>query len=333
MSTRTIFTFLAGLALALAPAVALAQTELDLGTSSTDLDFKGTGSSTIQVSIRTQVLLSGWSFGSGSASGAGGAASTGGSYTIYSSVQVPMTLSANADGTYSVNQSSDLNFSYSSPQGTLTGVITLFECAMVSGSNNTATATGTMTNLGGSFASAFGTSADVNLVFALGANLSTLVNTYNTITGQVEYGSTITPPSGGTCGDFVTGGGWITGTPSGAKGNFGVGGGIKNGQLWGHLEYIDHGTGMNVHGTSVTSYTVCGTDSTTRCISGTAEVNHQSGFTYNVVVDDKGEPGRNDIFQISVSNGYSAGGDLGGSHPGGGNIQLHKPAPSCKKNK
>src|SRR5258708_12267501 len=41
--------------------------------------------------------------------------------------------------------------------------------------------------------------------------------------------------------DFVTGGGFITGTPLGAKGNFWVGGGIKDdGTLWGHLEYIDH---------------------------------------------------------------------------------------------
>ena len=42
-------------------------------------------------------------------------------------------------------------------------------------------------------------------------------------------------------GDFVTGGGWITGTPSGERGTFGVAGGIKNGALWGHLTYIDHG--------------------------------------------------------------------------------------------
>ena len=39
---------------------------------------------------------------------------------------------------------------------------------------------------------------------------------------------------------------------------------------------------------------------------------------------DKGEPGENDIFQIQLSNGYFAGGDLGGNRPGGGNIQLHK---------
>ena len=59
------------------------------------------------------------------------------------------------------------------------------------------------------------------------------------------------------------------------------------------------------------------------------------GYTYNVTIDaqpgtarvrvcDKGEPGRNDIFEIQLSNGYGAAGDLGGSHPGGGNIQLHK---------
>jgi len=74
-------------------------------------------------------------------------------------------------------------------------------------------------------------------------------------------------------GDFVTGGGWITGTPSGAKGNFGVAGGIKNGAFWGHLVYIDHGSGMKVRGTGVTTYAVV--DDTTRHIEGTAEINGQ----------------------------------------------------------
>src|SRR5207302_8714139 len=55
-------------------------------------------------------------------------------------------------------------------------------------------------------------------------------------------------------GDFVTGGGWITGTPSGERGTFGVAGGIKNGGLWGHLTYIDHGTNMKVKGTGVRAY-------------------------------------------------------------------------------
>jgi len=123
-------------------------------------------------------------------------------------------------------------------------------------------------------------------------------------------------------GDFATGGGWITGTPSGAKGNFGVGGGIKNGALWGHLTYFDHGpNGPKVKGTSVTGYAIV--DSVTRHIEGTAEVNGQGGFTYQVDVSDNGEPGRNDTFSIVLSNGYHASGRLDG-----GNIQLHKPCNS-----
>ena len=123
-----------------------------------------------------------------------------------------------------------------------------------------------------------------------------------------------------TGGDFVTGGGWIV-TPSSARGNFGVAGGIKNNGFWGHLEYLDHGTGLKVHGTGVTAYVV--TSPTTRHIEGTAEVNGQPGFTYQVDVADNGEPGRNvDTFAISLSNGYTASGFLAG-----GNIQLHQP---CK---
>src|SRR6266566_1696416 len=73
--------------------------------------------------------------------------------------------------------------------------------------------------------------------------------------------------------DFVTGGGWITGTTSGAKANFGVAGGIKQGAFWGHLTYIDHGPGgPHVKGTGVTAYTTT-TNPTTRHIEGTAQVN------------------------------------------------------------
>ena len=116
-------------------------------------------------------------------------------------------------------------------------------------------------------------------------------------------------------GDFVTGGGYITGTPSGSRGNFGVAGGIKNGGLWGHLNYLDHGSAMHVKGTAVTSYVVV--NKTTRRITGTAQINGAAG-TYVVVVSDEGEPGTNDTFTITLSNGYTAWGKLVG-----GNIQLH----------
>src|SRR2546425_1228443 len=130
------------------------------------------------------------------------------------------------------------------------------------------------------------------------------------------------PPPGCTPADFVTGGGWITGTPSGAIANFGVAGGIKQGALWGHLTYHDHDpNGPQVKGTGVTDYTSDATFPTMRHIKGTAEVDGQGGLTYQVDVADNGEPGRNDTFAISLSNGYKASGTLGG-----GNIQLHQPA-------
>ena len=130
---------------------------------------------------------------------------------------------------------------------------------------------------------------------------------------------------GGSVCDFLTGGGWITNTPSGGKGTFGVGGGVRHGEFWGHLEYQDHGTGMNVHGTGVTAYTVGSSGPNSRHIEGTAEINHQSGFTYTIDVADNGEPGRNDTFDIQLSNGYMAGG-----FQSGGNIQLHTNPSSCK---
>lgn len=122
--------------------------------------------------------------------------------------------------------------------------------------------------------------------------------------------------------DFVTGGGFITGTPTGAKANFGVAGGTQeNGKLFGHLEYIDHGDKeVKVHGTSVTHYAVLST--TEREIEGTATVNGHAGFTYRVIVSDTDPDHGTDFFSIELSNGYHAAGNLVG-----GSIELHKP---CK---
>ena len=116
--------------------------------------------------------------------------------------------------------------------------------------------------------------------------------------------------------DFVTGGGWIT-TPSGSRANFAVAGGIKNGEFWGHLTYIDHARpAMKVKGTGVTGYEYTGENS--RAIVGDEEIGGVAG-TYVADVMDGGEPGHGvDTFSLSLSNGYSAGGLLGG-----GNIQLH----------
>lgn len=161
-----------------------------------------------------------------------------------------------------------------------------------------------------------------------------------------------TPPC-----DFLTGGGWIV--HNGAKANFGVGGGCKDGSpTWGHLEYIDHGTGLNVHWTSITEYQFIddgtGTDpkthqpTGTRKICGTARTNNQQfpDVYFAVRAKDAGEPGVNDQFDIRLTDStgtvvyYSTASEctwhyLGSYAPcsapgsgGGGNIQLHKPNPS-----
>jgi hypothetical protein len=145
--------------------------------------------------------------------------------------------------------------------------------------------------------------------------------------GQVRAGilATGTPPPPEDCGK-VTGGGWIVGTPSTAKGTFGMSGGIRQGAYWGHLQYIDHGTGMNVKSTAVTNFQVDPTDTKGRIISYNVTINGVAG-TARLRVVDNGEPGRNDIFDLTLSTGYHAGGELGGTRPGGGNIQLHKCPP------
>jgi hypothetical protein len=127
------------------------------------------------------------------------------------------------------------------------------------------------------------------------------------------------------CDDFVTGGGWIR-LPTGEKANFGVHGGIKNGDLWGGLNYIDHRTGMHVKSTSTTGYVVL--TENRRRISYNVTIDGVPG-TAVVEVEDNGEPGRDDWFQIQLSNGYFASGDLGGAGPGGGNIQLHRRGNNC----
>jgi len=140
--------------------------------------------------------------------------------------------------------------------------------------------------------------------------------------------------------DFVTGGGYIV--VNNAKANFGVGGSCKAGgdghTLWGHLEYIDHGTDLNVQWTDITGYFFCadplcgsfvdppGQPTGTRLICGTATTNQTSGeVTWAVKVTDNNEPGKgSDTFMIQVvgpSFSYTSGDHI----LAGGNIQLHKP--------
>jgi hypothetical protein len=147
--------------------------------------------------------------------------------------------------------------------------------------------------------------------------------------------------------DFLTGGGFIV--HNGNKANFGVGGGCKDGApTWGHLEYIDHGTGLNVHWTSITAYIEVDSQDGkqplgARQVCGTARTNLFGDVDFVVQARDSGEPGVNDQFDIRLRKMGAIVYDttqqcfphyLGSDAPcapganGGGNIQLHKPNPS-----
>jgi len=148
------------------------------------------------------------------------------------------------------------------------------------------------------------------------------------------------PASGG---DFLTGGGFIVGaTPTdspGAHANFGVGGSCEQGGgphgLWGHLEYIDHGMGLNVHWTTITAYRadIFG-DPNARIICGTARTNLFGDVDFAVRAADDGQPGKGvdqfDIILMGPGGAYSTSPNLSGPFHTlvGGNIVLHNPNPA-----
>jgi hypothetical protein len=136
--------------------------------------------------------------------------------------------------------------------------------------------------------------------------------------------------------DFITGGGFVF-TDSGPQANFGSHGGCKNGEFWGHVNFVDHGgfagaVPYHVDSTQITGYLEDDTTVPTgRDICGLARTNANAGETvsFRVHMEDNGEPGVNDKFGIRLSNGYLLTSRLlGNGGPGGGNIQLHKPNPS-----
>jgi hypothetical protein len=124
------------------------------------------------------------------------------------------------------------------------------------------------------------------------------------------------------CRNFITGGGWIKVRAdirnhiTYQKGIFGISGGIKNDRFWGQLSFHDgERNGIRIKGTEVTAYTTL--NPVTRQIEGTASINGEGSYAYQVVVTDNGESGKADSFSLKLSNGYTVSGVLKG-----GNIHL-----------
>lgn len=86
----------------------------------------------------------------------------------------------------------------------------------------------------------------------------------------------------------------------------------------GELQYVDHSDNMKVHSHDMISLRVW--DQKTKAeFEGYCTIDHEEECTFYVYVEDNGEPGKNDVFEITLSTGYSAGGTILN-----GNIQIHK---------
>ncbi len=89
----------------------------------------------------------------------------------------------------------------------------------------------------------------------------------------------------------------------------------------GELEYVDHATGMNVHGHTMTDMWVSA-DHIMAWFTGECTIDGIPGFTFRVDVVDNGEPGKDDHFKIQLFDG-SGRIYLAGNTILCGNIQIH----------
>ena len=97
--------------------------------------------------------------------------------------------------------------------------------------------------------------------------------------------------------DRITGGGWIL-NAAGKKCTFSVGGAIKDGKPWGHLNFIDHETGMHVKAHTMMSYTMINQNE--RRMQGHCTINGEGDYGFTVFAADNGEPGSNDSFHLFI---------------------------------
>ena len=134
--------------------------------------------------------------------------------------------------------------------------------------------------------------------------------------------------------DFITAGGDVK-KDDGNRANFGAHGGCKNGEFWGHVNYVDHTNQFHMDSTRITGYLYDPSYPNARDICGFARINDQpEEVMFRVRLVDNGEPGRTDKFGLVIDNWNTAGErfyvvttrEL--VNNGGGNVQLHKDNPS-----
>jgi hypothetical protein len=137
--------------------------------------------------------------------------------------------------------------------------------------------------------------------------------------------------------DFATSGGFVV-TDAEKKANFGAHGGCKHGEFWGHVNFVDHATGLHVSSIEITGYvqpvdTLGNPIPNARDICGTASTNRGTDtVVFRVRLIDGGEPSTNDFFGLKVLWPNQDVFDVSTRHlstgKGGGDVQVHEPNES-----
>jgi hypothetical protein len=114
----------------------------------------------------------------------------------------------------------------------------------------------------------------------------------------------------------------VEGSGVGGRATFGFDAGYRIGQIVpeGSVSFHDHTLGKRVQSTAITSFHVAGGKAT---FGGVATVDGTPGIRFEAVVQDNGEPGRNDSFLLFTADGYLASGTLKG-----GNIDVESDSNS-----
>ena len=102
----------------------------------------------------------------------------------------PFSLTVNADGSSTVQQTAPIQFIYTSPEGTLEGLLQ-FTSVTATNSQLDSTMVGTFTATGGSFASDFPSGGNVSLVLGLTFPLQTLWMIHGFDTVQIQSGTIV----------------------------------------------------------------------------------------------------------------------------------------------
>jgi hypothetical protein len=187
-ATRSIVSTEKGQVLEIVNTNGLPKGALNLGDGMTNFHFNGTGTNQITVLIPPRYCNGGvCTMAQGNASGTEDLQSSG-TYIVSTPSNAPFSLTLAADGSFTVTQTAQIQLSYTSPQGTLTGTLQL---VTVLGGEGSASLEGTFTATGGTFAQFFPAGGDLDITLGLTGSLESLVDHNGFLAAEFQNGAVV----------------------------------------------------------------------------------------------------------------------------------------------